>query len=245
MYKIIFSRLRRGTRRSSGNTCSIKKLLCMESRKDLYNKNASEKGVDMVSLDRDTMIRISKNPGWYQALYKSYGCAPNARELYDIAHKKMKNEVYYNMDKNDAEGMAEKETMEAAKKRVESLERVKDIVDKFDDGDIVAQSLLEPETYEQVYKPTVETLSQGNATVKKSAHDSALILSKMAENFHKNYGVPLKMATVKINSENAGIKGYAQMTGKDAKTVEDKLAEDERPLRSPLMNFRKAKLKSR
>lgn len=170
----------------------------MESRKDLYNKNASEKGVDMVSLDRDTMIRISKNPGWYQALYKSYGCAPNARELYDIAHKKMKNEVYYNMDKNDAEGMAEKETMEAAKKRVESLERVKDIVDKFDDGDIVAQSLLEPETYEQVYKPAVEALSHVNAAVKKSARDSALILSKMAENFHKNYGVPLKMAALKI-----------------------------------------------
>lgn len=141
--------------------------------------------------------------------------------------------------------MAEKETMEAVKKRVESLERVKDIVDKFDDGDIAAQTLLEPETYEQVYKPTVETLSRGNTAVKKSARDSALILSKMAENFHKNYGVPLKMATVKINSENAGIKGYAQMTGKDAKTAEDKLAEDERPLRSPLMNFRKAKLKSR
>lgn len=202
MYKIIISRLRRGTRRSSGNTCSIKKLLCMESRKDLYDKNASEKGVDMVSLDRDTMIRISQNPGWYQALYKSYGCAPNARELYDIAHKKMKNEVYYNMGKNDAEGMAEKETMEAAKKRVESLERVKDIVDKFDDGDMVAQSLLEPETYEQVYKPTVETLSQGNTAVKKSARDSALILSKMAENFHKNYGVPLKMAAVKIAEES-------------------------------------------
>lgn len=168
----------------------------MESRKDLYDKNASEKGVDMVSLDRDTMIRISKNPGWYQALYKSYSCAPNARELYDIAHKKMKNEVYYNMDKNDAEGMAEKETMEAAKKRVESLERVKDIVDKFDDGDIAAQTLLEPETYEQVYKPTVETLSQGNAAVKKSARDFALILSKMAENFHKNYGVPLQIARI-------------------------------------------------
>jgi hypothetical protein len=208
MYKIIISRLRRGTRRSSGNTCSIKKLLCMESRKDLYNKNASEKGVDMVSLDRDTMIRISKNPGWYQALYKFYGCAPNARELYDIAHKKMKNEVYYNMDKNDAEGMDEKETMEAARRRVESLERVKDIVDKFDDGDIVAQSLLEPETYEQVYKPTVETLSQGNATVKKSARDSALILSKMAENFLKNYGVPLKMAAMKTAEESsAGLWG--------------------------------------
>ena len=66
----------------------------------------------------------------------------------------MEDEVYYNMDKNDAEGMAEKKAMEAAKKRVESLERVKDIV---------AQSLLEPETYEQVYKPAAETLSQGNA----------------------------------------------------------------------------------
>ncbi|WP_299145522.1 LPD23 domain-containing protein [uncultured Dialister sp.] len=158
------------------------------------------------------MIRISKNPGWYQALYKSYGCAPNARELYDIAHKKMEDEVYYNLDKADTEGMDEKETMEAAKKRVESLERVKDIVDKFDDKDIVAQSLLEPETYEQVYTPTVETLSQGNAAVKKSARDSALILSKMAENFHKNYGVPLKMAAVKIaqgNSETLGERFFS------------------------------------
>lgn len=181
----------------------------MESRKGLYDKTANEKGVDMVSLDRDTMIRISKNPGWYQDFYKSYGRAPNARELYDIAHKRMEDEVYYNMDKNDAEGMAEKETMEAARRRVESLERVKDIVDQFDDKDIVAQSLLEPETYEQVYKPTVETLSRGNAAVKKSARDSALILSKMAENFHKNYGVPLKMAAVKI-TEKTKINGYTQ-----------------------------------
>ena len=174
----------------------------MESRKDLYNKNASEKGVDMVSLDRDTMIRISKNPGWYQDFYKSYGRAPNVRELYDIAHKKMEDGVYCNLDKADAKGMAEKETMEAAKRRVESLERVKDIVNKFDDGDIVAQSLLEPETYEQAYKPTVETFSLENAAVKKSVRDSALILSKMAENFHKNYGVPLKMEAVKIAEES-------------------------------------------
>ena len=241
MYKIIISRLRRGTRRSSGNTCSIKKLLCMESRKDLYDKNASEKGVDMVSLDRDTMIRISKNPGWYQALYKSYGCAPNARELYDIAHKKMKNEVYYNLGKNDAEGMSEKETMEAAKRRVESLERVKDIVDKFDDGDIVAQSLLEPETYEQVYKPTVETLSQGNAAVKKSARDSALILSKMAENFHKNYGVPLKMATVKITKETKK-NGYTQEQYSWADS-EKCLKIDESEFSKSLDEFRKGNIK--
>lgn len=125
----------------------------MESRKDLYDKNASEKGVDMVSLDRDTMIRISKNPGLYQDFYKSYGRALNVRELYDITHKKMEDEVYYNLDKNDAEGMAEKEAMEAAKKRVESLERVKDIVNKFDDGDIAAQSLLEPKPTSRCTSP--------------------------------------------------------------------------------------------
>lgn len=215
----------------------------MESRKGLYDKTANEKGVDMVSIDRDTMIRISKNPGWYQDFYRSYGRAPNARELYDIAHKKMEDEVYYNMDKNDAEGMAEKETMEAARRRVESLERVKDIVDQFDDKDIVAQSLLEPETYEQVYKPTVETLSQGNAAVKKSARDSALILSKMAENFHKNYGVPLKMAAVKINSENARIKGNAQMTGENVKTAEEKLADDEKAFAESIDKFQKGKIK--
>lgn len=125
----------------------------MESRKDLYNKNASEKGVDMVSLDRDTMIRIFKNSGLYQDFYKSYGRALNVRELYDITHKKMEDEVYYNLDKNDAEGMAEKEAMEAAKKRVESLERVKDIVNKFDDGDIAAQSLLEPKPTSRCTSP--------------------------------------------------------------------------------------------
>ena len=220
----------------------------MESRKGLYDKTANEKGVDMVSIDRDTMIRISKNPGWYQPgwyqdFYRSYGRAPNARELYDIAHKRMEDEVYYNMDKNDAEGMAEKETMEAARRRVESLERVKDIVDQFDDKDIVAQSLLEPETYEQVYKPTVETLSQGNAAVKKSARDSALILSKMAENFHKTYGVPLKMAAVKINSENARIKGDAQMAGGNVKTAEDKLADDEKAFAESIDKFQKGEIK--
>lgn len=195
----------------------------MKGREGVFDKTASEKGVDTVSLDRDTMIRISKNPGWYQDFYKSYGRAPNARELYDIAHRKMEDEVYYNLDKNDAEGMAEKEAMESAKRRVESLERVKDIVDKFDDKDIVAQSLLDPETYEQVYKPTVESLSKGNAAVNKSARDSALILSKMAENFHKNYGLPLKMAAVKVANDIGNNSGLKQMTRKEQSWVNSRL----------------------
>ena len=83
---------------------------------------------------RKHMEEISKETGWFVGMDgrwrfyisdHSYGRAPNARELYDIAHKKMEDEVYYNLDKADAEGMAEKEAMEAAKRRVESLKRVK------------------------------------------------------------------------------------------------------------------------
>lgn len=59
---------------------------------------------------------------------------------------------------------------------------------------------------------TVETLSKGNAAVKKFAEGSALILSKMAENFHKNYGVPLKMAAVKIMEETNNKTGQTTAT---------------------------------
>ena len=69
---------------------------------------------------------------------------------------------------------------------------------------------------------TVETLSKGNAAVKKSARDSALILSKMAENFHKNYGVPLKMAAVKIMEEtNNKLGRLPQQTYSDKNLEKD------------------------
>lgn len=154
--------------------------------------------------------RVSSNEGWYSDAWKQKGSMPTQRDILDYDHDQYLKELEASVKPGDAEGEMEIQNLIEAKKRVESLERVKDIVDRFDDKDIVAQSLLEPETYEQVYKPTVETLSRGNAAVKKSARDSALILSKMAENFHKTYGVPLKMAAVKINLENAGDKGYTQ-----------------------------------
>ena len=102
---------------------------------------------------------------------------------------------------------------------------------------------LAQETVRMEDTKTVEILSKGNAAVKKSARDSALILSKMAENFHKNYGVPLKMAAVKINSENARIKGDAQMTGENVKTAEDKLADDKKAFAESIDKFQKGKIK--
>ena len=69
---------------------------------------------------------------------------------------------------------------------------------------------------------TVETLSKGNAAVKKSAEGSALIFSKMAENFHKNYGVPLKMVAVKIMEEtNNKLGRLPQQTYSDKNLEKD------------------------
>lgn len=64
---------------------------------------------------------------WENGQYYTEILRPRPKRQGALRHRPQEdeNEVYYNMDKNDAEGMAEKETMEAAKKRVESLERVK------------------------------------------------------------------------------------------------------------------------
>lgn len=81
---------------------------------------------------------------------------------------------------------------------------------------------LAQETVRMEDTKTVETLSKGNAAVKKSARDSALILSKMAENFHKNYGVPLKMAAVKIMEEtNNKLGRLPQQTYSDKNLEKD------------------------
>lgn len=65
--------------------------------------------------------------------------------------------------------------------------------------DLLTQTLLDPETYEEAYKPLLEEIkAAGNGAVTKAARDSALVLAKLAENFHKNYGVPLKLAMVKV-----------------------------------------------
>ena len=72
--------------------------------------------------------------------------------------------------------------------------------------DLIAQTLLDPETYEEAYKPLlVQIQAAGNGAVTKAAKDSALILAKLAENFHRNYGVPLKLAMVKAG-EVVGIR---------------------------------------
>lgn len=168
----------------------------MERRKTQDANTSNEKGVDMfdVGEGKDRVhLRVSKNPDWYQDFYGAYGRAPNRRELYDIAQEKIITEN----DKGDDESKAAIAEIEEAKKRVESIERVSETLGSLNKEDLIAQTLLDPETYEEAYKPLLEEIKiAGNGAVTKAARDSALILAKLAENFHKNYGVPLKLAMI-------------------------------------------------
>lgn len=168
----------------------------MERRKTQGANTSNEKGVDMfdVGEGKDRVhLRVSKNPDWYQDFYGAYGRAPNQRELYDIAQEK----IIAENDKGDEESKAAIAEIEEAKKRVESIERVSETLKSLNKEDLIAQTLLDPETYEEAYKPLLEEIKvAGNGAVTKAARDSALILAKLAENFHKNYGVPLKLAMI-------------------------------------------------
>nr|DAI55453.1 MAG TPA: crystallin beta/gamma motif-containing protein [Caudoviricetes sp.] len=177
----------------------------MERRKTQDANFSNEKGVDIFDVgegeDR-VHLRVSKNPDWYQDFYGAYGRAPNQRELYDIAQEK----IIAENDKGDEESKAAIAEIEEAKKRVESIERVSETLKSLNKEDLIAQTLLDPETYEEAYKPLLEEIKvAGNGAVTKAARDSALVLAKLAENFHRNYGVPLKLAIVKMG-EVAGIR---------------------------------------
>lgn len=177
----------------------------MERRKTQDANFSNEKGVDMfdVGEGKDRVhLRVSKNPDWYQDFYGAYGRAPNQRELYDIAQEK----IIAENDKGDDESKAAIAEIEEAKKRVESIERVSEALKSLNKEDLIAQTLLDPETYEEAYKPLLEEIkAAGNGAVTKASRDSALVLAKIAENFHKNYGVPLKLAMVKAG-EVVGIR---------------------------------------
>lgn len=198
----------------------------MERRKTQDANFSNEKGVDFVDVGegKDRVhLRISKNPGWYQDFYDSYGRAPTQRELYDIAQEK----IIAENDKGDDESKAAIAEIEEAKKRVESIERVSETLKSLNKEDLIAQTLLDPETYEEAYKPLLEEIkAAGNGAVTKAARDSALILAKLAENFHKNYGVPLKLAMVKAGKV-VGInkEAYHQMAEQQLDTDEKSFAD--------------------
>lgn len=171
----------------------------------------------------DVSKRISNNETWYREFWEKHNRAPTQRELYDLAHENLIAEYGNKTDEETAAGIRE---MEAAKKRVESIERIGETLKSLEKEDLTAQTLLDPETYEEAYKPLLTQITgAGNEKVTKAARDSALILAKIAENFQKNYGVPLKLATIQVGNA-AGLKPTAYlMSSKEMNREVHSLAE--------------------
>ena len=172
--------------------------------------NSKEGGVEFTwTKDEDgfdVSKRISNNETWYREFWGKHNRAPTQRELYDLAHENLIAEYGNKTDEETAAGIRE---MEAAKKRVESIERIGETLKSLQKEDLIAQTLLDPETYEEAYKPLLAQITgAGNEKVIKAARDSALILAKIAENFHKNYGVPLQLATIQVGNA-AGVNPNA------------------------------------
>lgn len=164
-------------------------------------------------------VRVSSNDAWYSAAFKEKGAMPGQRDIIDYDHEQYLKELEASVKPGDAEGEMLIQNLKDTKKRVESLERVNNVISNLDKEDLTAQALLDPETYEKVYKPYLNQiqLAAKGTKAEAAARDSALILSKIAENMNKNYGIPLEMAMAKIvkgeETQNATLGQY--MSPKD------------------------------
>lgn len=145
-------------------------------------------------------VRVSSNDAWYSAAFKEKGSMPGQRDIIDYDHEQYLKELEASVKPGDTEGEMLIQNLKDAKKRVESLERVNNVISNLDKEDLTAQALLDPETYEKVYKPYLNQiqLAAKGTKAEAAARDSALILSKIAENMNKNYGIPLELAMAKI-----------------------------------------------
>lgn len=158
--------------------------------------------------------RFSGNEGWYSGWFKEHGKKPTDRDLYDIAHE-------YAMGEAEAKGeIAEVEKLEAAKKRVETLEGMEHYFNTLNTRDLLARKTLSKEAYEKLYAPTIEELKKAPKAVRKAAADSALIYTRIADIFHKDYGTPYEdFARIAVGAET-GRNAYGQMAGRHALTAD-------------------------
>nr|DAG31842.1 MAG TPA: crystallin beta/gamma motif-containing protein [Caudoviricetes sp.] len=146
--------------------------------------------------------RVSSNEGWYSDAWKQKGSMPTQRDILDYDHEQYLKELEASVKPGDAEGEMEIQNLSEAKKRVESLERVNDVIAALDKEDLAARTLLDSDTYENIYTPLLAQVTAAAKGTKASeaARDSALVLSKLVENYAANYKVPKELAYSRIVS---------------------------------------------
>lgn len=153
-------------------------------------------------------IRTTNNDRWYANAWKKYGRKPNKRELYDIAEQEAINEIDSTSAFSEEEKQGYINSIQAARKEVETIESLEDYVKELDTKDIAARTLLSQKAYDDVYAPTLEQLKKAPAKAAEAAEESAFVYARLVDNFSKIYNLPVEniVASIKNGGKNDGYK---------------------------------------
>lgn len=153
-------------------------------------------------------IRTTNNDRWYANAWKKYGRKPNRRELYDIAEQEAINEIDGTSAFSEEEKQGYINSIQAARKEVETIESLEDYVKELDTKDIAARTLLSQKAYDDVYAPTLEQLKKAPAKVAEAAEESAFVYARLVDNFSKIYNLPIEniVASIQNGGKNDGYK---------------------------------------
>lgn len=153
-------------------------------------------------------IRTTNNDRWYANAWKKYGRKPNRRELYDIAEQEAINEIDSTSAFSEEEKQGYINSIQAARKEVETIESLEDYVKELDTRDIAARTLLSQKAYDDVYAPTLEQLKKAPAKATEAAEESAFVYARLVDNFSKIYNLPVEniVASIQNGGKNDGYK---------------------------------------
>lgn len=153
-------------------------------------------------------IRTTNNDRWYANAWKKYGRKPNRRELYDIAEQEAINEIDSTSAFSEEEKQGYINSIQAARKEVETIESLEDYVKELDTRDIAARTLLSQKAYDDVYAPTLEQLKKAPAKAAEAAEESAFMYARLVDNFSKIYNLPVEniVASIQNGGKNDGYK---------------------------------------
>lgn len=167
-------------------------------------------------------IRTTNNDRWYANAWKKYGRKPNKRELYDIAEQEAINEIDSTSAFSEEEKQGYINSIQAARKEVETIESLEDYVKELDTRDIAARTLLSQKAYDNVYVPTLEQLKKAPAKVEEAAEESAFVYARLVDNFSKIYNLPIEniVASIRNGGEKKGLH-------QNVISAEEKLDRDE------------------
>lgn len=183
-------------------------------------------------------IRTTNNDRWYANAWKKYGRKPNRRELYDIAEQEAINEIDSTSAFSEEEKRGYINSIQAARKEVETIESLEDYVKELDTRDIAARTLLSQKAYDDVYAPTLEQLKKSPAKAAEAAEESAFVYARLVDNFSKIYNLPVEniVASIQNGGEKKGLH-------QNVISAEEKLEEDTKKFSEKIDLFMENKLK--